>query len=219
MNEYQGNTSLHEGAHAACCILFEIPFQRLTIIPGRGENGKKFAGCLTYRDEPEPRWYIYPELFFEYPKDETAGLGARTVLAPLTEEERRWSIRHCIVSFAGAVIEELDPYGPGKHTSWGPTQDFKDIRQRLEYMGWLDKNQDEQEEQFQELFNFTRNLFKDKQGDKTALWKRSVEIGKVLWRMKKLSEGECRKIYNDYKESHDKRYKVPEPWPLLRKNI
>ncbi len=86
-------------------------------------------------------------------------------------------------------------------------------------MGWLSKSKEEQEQQFQELFDFTRRLFRDEQCDETILWLRAVAIGKVLWRCKTLSEGECRKIYYDYQESHDKRYKVPEPWPCLRKNV
>ena len=88
-------------------------------------------------------------------------------------------------------------------------------------MGWLDKNEKEQEQQFNDLFDFTRLLFRDKWGVETVLWRRAIAIGKVLWRVKKLSEGECRKIYNDVKEQpKDHRYPdKKEPWPLLRKNV
>ena len=117
----------------------------------------------------------------------------------------------------GACIEELDPYGTGKHTPWGPVGDFIDIRQRIEYMGWLDKN----EQQFNDLFDKTRLLFKDRWGVETVLWRRTIAIGMALWKHKKLSEGNCRLIYNSVKEQpQDHRYPdTEEPWPLLRKNV
>jgi len=87
-------------------------------------------------------------------------------------------------------------------------------------MGYLNKSKEDQEQQFKDLFEVTRKLFCDDNGDVTALWKRSIEIGKALYHVKNLSEAQCRKIYYDYKDnSHDKRYPPPKPWPLLRKNI
>lgn len=112
----------------------------------------------------------------------------------------------------------MDYFGNGKATDWGPYSDFMDIRVRLEMMGWLTRTRAEQEEQFNELYDFTRRLFKDEQGDLTVLWLRAVAVGKVLWRIKKLSEGEVRKIYLDVLEVTDRRRPVKEPWPLLRKN-
>jgi len=157
------------------------------------------------------------ENFHTYPQDEKRGLGARTEITLLTKEQILESKHQCMVAFAGAVSEEMDYYGTGKATEWGPTYVFQDIRFRIENMDYLVRT--DLEVHFQELYQEARRLFKDEQGDETILWLRTIAIGKVLYRLKNMSEGECRKIYNSVQEVRDRRYPTPDPWPKLRYNV